>query len=118
MLKKQNLLAAIFINLLLAKADDDATTPTAIDLSAANSANANYNPATDNPGLYSGLPTQMPEGLTQAPETFWRRSTLFGDVWGLRNKIENYGFDFDPVYTGEVFGNASGGMKQGAVYDH
>jgi porin len=76
-----------------------------------------YNPSTDNPGLYTGLPTQMPEGLTQAPETFWKRDTMLGDVWGLRNTINNYGFDFDPVYTGEVFGNVSGGMKQGAVYD-
>jgi porin len=77
-----------------------------------------YNPSADNPGLYTGLPTQMPEGLTQTPETFWKRSTMFGDVWGLRNTVENYGFEFDPVYTGEVFDNASGGMKQGATYDH
>jgi hypothetical protein len=39
-----------------------------------------YNPSSDNPGLYTGLPTQMPEGLTQAPETFWKRDTLLGDV--------------------------------------
>ena len=76
-----------------------------------------YNPSSDNPGLYTGLPTQMPEGLTQQPETFWKRDTMFGDVWGLRNTINNYGFDFDPVYTGEVFGNVYGGIKQGAVYD-
>jgi porin len=76
-----------------------------------------YNPSTDNPGLYTGLPTQMPEGLTQAPENFWKRDTMLGDVWGLRNTINNAGFDFTPVYTGEVFGNTSGGMKQGTVYD-
>jgi porin len=77
-----------------------------------------YNPANDNPGLYHGLPPEMPEGLTQAPETFWRCETMFGDVWGARNFLENQGFEFDPAYVGEVFGNVSGGMKQGVVYDH
>lgn len=141
MLKKRNLLATIFINLLLAKSAQAATTPTyvpgpssgkitgapgqvftpiqpAIDLSATNSTSANYNPANDNPGLYTGLPMQMPEGFTQTPENFWHRETLFGSVFGLRNKIQNYGLEFDPVYTGEVFGNTSGGMKQGTTYDH
>jgi porin len=140
--KSKNLLAIVFINLLVGKFSEAATTPTYTPgpnsgkVSGAPgettpaqspipeniSTNAptlqNYNPANDNPGLYSGLPMQMPEGLTQTPETFWQRSTIFGDVWGLRNKIENYGFDFDPVYTGEVFGNVSGGFKQGVVYDH
>lgn len=77
-----------------------------------------YNPANDNLGLYSGLPTQMPEGLSQEPETLWARANLLGDAWGARNLMENYGFEFDPVYTGEVFGNVSGGMKEGIVYDH
>ena len=140
MLKKQHLFAVILINLLLAEASHAATTPTyvpgpssgrisgapgevpaaappAIDLSATNSAGANYNPANDNPGLYTGLPAQMPEGLMQTPETFWQRDTLFGDAWGLRDALNNYGFDFEPVYTGEVMGNPSGGMKQGTVYD-
>src|SRR5580698_3849885 len=76
-----------------------------------------YNPANDNPGLYSGLPTQMPEGLAQEPESLWKRSTMLGDLWGWRTKIDNYGFEFDPVLTAEVFGNPSGGMKQGATYD-
>lgn len=142
MLKKRNLLAAIFINLLLAKAADASTTPTYVpgpssgkisgapgqipvvptpspmDVSSNAPTLQNYNPANDNPGLYTGLPTQMPEGLMQTPETFWKRSRLLGDAGGLRNKIENYGFEFDPVYTGEVFGNPSGGIKQATVYDH
>jgi hypothetical protein len=104
MLKKQNLYAAALINLILAQAGYAATTPTyvpgpssgkisgapgqvpppvspSVDLSTTNAANLGYNPANDNPGLYTGLPMQMPEGLTQAPETFWKRSTLFGDLW-------------------------------------
>jgi porin len=141
MLKKRNLLAVIFINLLLAKAAHASTTPTYVpgpssgkisgapgqipvvpvpspmDVSTNAPTLQDYNPANDNPGLYTGLPTQMPEGLAQTPETFWKRSTLFGDPWGLRNTVNNYGFEFDPVYTGEVMGNPSGGMKQGTVYD-
>lgn len=140
MLKKRNLLAAIFVNLLLAKSTEAATAPTYVpgpssgkisgapgqlftpppqapqDVST--NAAGDYNPANDNPGLYTGLPMQMPEGLTTEPETFWKRSTLLGDPFGLRNKVENYGFEFDPVYTGEVFGNTSGGFKQGTTYDH
>jgi porin len=140
MLKKRNLLAAIFMNLLLAKAAHASTTPTyvpgptsgkisgapgqvsattppLVELGATNSVTGNYNPANDNPGLYTGLPAQMPEGLTQAPESCWKRGTLLGDPFGFRNTLDNYGFEFDPVYSGEVMGNTSGGMKQGTVYD-
>jgi porin len=141
MLKKRNLFVALLIILLLAKAAQGSTTPTytpgptlgkissapgqvsdatppLIDLGTTNAITGHYNPANDNPGLYTGLPAQMPEGLTQAPESFRRRDTLLGDPWGFRNTINNYGFDFTPVYTGEVMDNTSGGMKQGTVYNH
>lgn len=142
MQKKQNALIALATGIFLAKSAHAATPPTRTsgptsgpvtqapgEVSSTQpqvpesiSTNAptlqGYNPANDNPGLYHGLPPEMPEGLTQAPETFWRRGTMFGDVWGARNFIENYGFEFDPAYVGEVFGNVSGGMKQGVVYDH
>lgn len=142
MLKKRNLFVAIFANLLLAKTTYAATTPTytpgpssgkisnapgqvspaptpAIpETSGTNAFGSDYNPANDNPGLYTGLPAQMPEGLTQEPETFWQRDTMLGDPWDWRNAMENLGFEFTPTYTGEVMGNPSGGMKQGTVYDH
>src|SRR6202012_3155133 len=115
----------IFVNLVLAKTATAATAPTYVPgpssgkISGApgqtfmaptsnptdastNATVSDYNPANDNPGLYMGLPTQMPEGLTQAPENFWKRDTMFGDVFGLRNQISNYGLEFNPVYTGEV----------------
>ncbi len=140
MLKKRTLFVAILISLLLVRSTPAPTTPTyvpgpssgkisnapgqvpdttppSIDLGATNSTTGNYNPANDNPGLYTGLPTQMPEGLTQPPETFWKRDTLLGDPWGVRNTLDNYGFEFNPVYTGEVMGNTAGGMSQGTVYD-
>ncbi len=141
MLKKRNLFAAIFVNLVLAKTATAATAPTYVpgpssgkisgapgqtfvaptpilSDSSTNATGQDYNPANDNPGLYTGLPTQMPEGLMQAPESFWKRDTMFGDVFGWRNQVSNYGLEFNPVYTGEVFGNTSGGFKQGTVYDH
>ena len=93
MLKNRNLFVAIFINLLLVKSAPAPTTPTyvpgpssgkisnapgqvpdatppAVDLGSTNSVTGDYNPANDNPGLYTGLPTQMPEGLTQAAGNF------------------------------------------------
>src|SRR5580698_4168505 len=98
MLKKRNLFAAIFVNLLLAKSSQAATAPTYVPgpssgkISGApgqaplpsvpeippstTSTNGAYNPANDNPGLYMGLPMQMPEGLSQEPETFWKRDTM------------------------------------------
>jgi porin len=140
MLKNRTLFVAIFISLLLVRSAPAPTTPkyvpgpssgkisnapgqvpdatpSVVDLGSTNTATGNYNPANDNPGLYTGLPTQMPEGLTQASETFWQRDTLLGDPWGIRNTLDNHGFEFDPVYTGEVMGNTAGGMSQGTVYD-
>jgi porin len=52
-------------------------------------------------------------------QTFWTRETLVGDPSGGRGWLESQGFNFAPVYTGEVMGNASGGTSgQGVVYDH
>ncbi|HTR41069.1 MAG TPA: carbohydrate porin [Pseudomonadales bacterium] len=146
MQKKQNVLVALAAGIFLAKTGHAATAPTYVpgptsgkisgapgqvpepspvpfpsqeappSIVSTNQQGA-YNPANDNPGLYSGLPTQMPEGLAQEPESFWKRSTMLGDLWGWRTKMENDGFEFDPVLTAEVFGNPSGGMKQGATYD-
>src|ERR1700690_2259756 len=110
MSKNKNLFAIFFINLLLVKFSDAATAPSSApgpnpgkisgapgettlsqsqrpeNISTNAPTEQHYNPAGDNLGLYSGLPTQMPEGLTQAPETFWQRDTLLGDLWGARNK--------------------------------
>ena len=60
----------------------------------------------------------------KCPKDFRKSLKLFGSVtlcWATcgagETKIDNYGFEFDPVYTGEVLGNPSGGIKQGVAYD-
>src|SRR5580698_5315431 len=101
MQKKQNVLLALATGIFLAKSGHAATAPTYVPgpssgkISGApgqvplpstpeippstTSTNGAYNPANDNPGLYTGLPMQMPEGLSQEPETFWKRDTMLGD---------------------------------------
>ena len=48
---------------------------------------------------------------------FWRRDTLTGNWDGLRDELADQGIVFTATYTGEVFANVKGGMKQGAEYD-
>ncbi len=45
------------------------------------------------------------------------RATLLGDAGGLRTFLGNFGVSLSVVETSEVFGNATGGVKQGADYD-
>jgi porin len=47
-----------------------------------------------------------------------RQSYMFGDWDCLREELENEGVLFSSTYTCEVLGNPTGGMKQGARYDH
>jgi porin len=48
---------------------------------------------------------------------FWHRDTLTGDWGGLRDTLADQGITFTVTYTGEVFGNVTGGIKQGTEYD-
>jgi len=48
---------------------------------------------------------------------FWHRDYLTGNWDGLRDELADQGIVFTVTYTGEVFGNVTGGMKQGAEYD-
>jgi porin len=45
------------------------------------------------------------------------RSTLLGDMWGLRSAIGTYGLTLSIQDTNEAFGNVTGGIKQGADYE-
>jgi porin len=48
---------------------------------------------------------------------FWHRNDLTGNWDGLRDQFAAEGITFTMTYTGEMFANVSGGMKQGASYD-
>ncbi len=45
------------------------------------------------------------------------RTNFLGDIFGLRTAIGNDGFSFGLLETSEVFGNATGGVRQGADYN-
>lgn len=45
------------------------------------------------------------------------RSTLLGDMGGLRSALANYGLSLGLQDTNELFGNPTGGIKQGPNYD-
>jgi porin len=49
--------------------------------------------------------------------TLWQRSTLLGDLGGLRPWLGSYGMTLGLTETSEVLGNVSGGVKRGAAYD-
>jgi porin len=45
------------------------------------------------------------------------RSTLLGDAGGLRTLLGKYGITLSVTEQSEIFGNATGGTRQGAYYD-
>lgn len=48
---------------------------------------------------------------------FWERSTLLGDPGGWRSRMEDAGISLGVQEQSEVLGNATGGTRQGAVYE-
>jgi len=44
------------------------------------------------------------------------RSSLFGDLYGFRTQLGNYGISLGLQETSEVFGNVTGGIHRGAAY--
>jgi porin len=52
-----------------------------------------------------------------APTNFWTQNYLTGNWGGFRDELKNDGISFTPVLTAEVFGNPSGGAKQGVITD-
>ena len=57
---------------------------------------------TEEPGLNAG---------------FWTRSTLLGDIGGIRTFLGNYGITIGLQETSEVLGNVTGGTHTGFAYD-
>ena len=66
---------------------------------------------------------QSPEegGATTGPFGFLngitRSQYLLGDMWGLRTLLGKYGISLALTETTEVFGNVTGGVRQGFEYD-
>jgi porin len=47
----------------------------------------------------------------------WSRSTLLGDMGGLRSALANYGVTLGLQETSEFLGNVTGGINRGGTYD-
>jgi len=47
----------------------------------------------------------------------WDRANLFGDLGGLRTRLSDRGVTFGLTETGEVFGNPTGGVRRGVIYE-
>ena len=66
----------------------------------------------------AGTNVFAPQGLEGENLSIFRRATLFGNLGTLRpDLLENYGIVISPAYIGEVQGNPTGGVTQGATYD-
>lgn len=53
--------------------------------------------------------------LAQSLSNLWEQNYLTGDWGGARTKLSDQGVAFGGNYIGEVFGNPSGGIRQGIV---
>jgi porin len=62
-------------------------------------------------------PPGNPPAPAPAPTNFWTQNYLTGNWGGFRDQLKNDGISFTPLYTGEVFGNPSGGARQGVITD-
>jgi porin len=58
-----------------------------------------------------------PATPTPAPSSIWTQNYLTGNWDGFRDTLKNKGIQLTPVLTAEVFGNPSGGARQGAITD-
>jgi porin len=57
-----------------------------------------------------------PSGAAPAPGPLglsWQGQNLLGDIWGLRPALSKYGVTLNITENAEVFGNVTGGVKQG-----
>ncbi len=53
----------------------------------------------------------------EAAQGVWDRANLFGNWNGARNRLADRGVTFGLTETSEVFGNATGGVRQGVIYE-
>ena len=53
----------------------------------------------------------------EAAKGLWDRANLFGNLGGLRTRLADRGITFGVTETSEVFGNPTGGVRQGVIYE-
>ncbi len=53
----------------------------------------------------------------QGPQGIWDRGNLFGDLGGLRTRLSDRGVTFGLTESTDVFGNPTGGVRQGVIYE-
>jgi porin len=101
-------------SLILVSALLAATLPLRVE--AQTPANPADQPASNGPNPpVSSTPGAAPaEGTTN---NIWQRDTLTGNWDGLRSALEAAGVKFGLQEQSELWGNLTGGLKQGAVYD-
>jgi porin len=72
------------------------------------------------------LPQAQAQGVPPSPSAaadsgfmtgLWTRSTLFGDMGGLRTFLGHYGITIGLQETSEILGNVTGGTHTGFAYD-
>jgi porin len=66
------------------------------------------------------VPGRAGTGRTHPPEEsggLWKRGNLLGDPGDARTRLEGYGISLGLTETSEVLGNATGGRRQGVVYE-
>lgn len=81
-------------------------------------------PPTQTPGQQTPQSPATPQVAPSAngapangPTNFWTQNYMTGNWDGFRDDLKKKGISFTPVWTGEVFGNPSGGARQGAISD-
>jgi porin len=57
-----------------------------------------------------------PEQIESGADSWWTGDYATGDWLGVRTTLEDKGVEISGGYTAEVWGNTTGGLKQGAVY--
>jgi porin len=94
--------AALFAGLVFCARAAHATPPPVTAPSASESENGEAAQSEGPLGFLSGIS---------------RSGAMLGDMWGLRTFLSRYGISFGLSETSEIFGNATGGYRQGADYD-
>ncbi len=65
--------------------------------------------------LMAGVATQS-EQISDPAKPWWEWDNATGDWFGARTTLQDHGVDLFGSYSAEVWGNTTGGLKQGTVY--